>query len=91
MRQILVVQARFDLLFRPHRASMVLWRRATESTMDPGVWAEIDEMRNLKTTDLRAKYQEEFGVETRSSNKQFLFRRIAWRLQARTNLKLRPI
>ena len=52
--------------------------------MDPAVWAEIDELRNLKTADLRAKYQETFGVETRSSNKQFLFRRIAWRLQART-------
>ena len=32
---------------------------------------------------LRAKYQELFGAEARSSNKQFLFRRIAWRLQAR--------
>ena len=36
--------------------------------MDPAVWAEIDELRNLKTADLRAKYQEAFGVETRSSN-----------------------
>ena len=51
--------------------------------MDPGVWAEIDQLRKLKTADLRAKYQEAFGVETRSSNKQFLFRRIAWRLQMR--------
>jgi hypothetical protein len=51
--------------------------------MDLGVWAEIDQLRNLKTADLRAKYLEAFGVETRSSNKQFLFRRIAWRLQAR--------
>src|ERR1700675_3760481 len=62
---------------------MVVWRRTTERTMHLGVWAEIDELRNLKTADLRAKYQEAFGVETRSSNKQFLFRRIAWRLQAR--------
>src|ERR1700738_1531266 len=62
---------------------MVVWRRTTERTMDPTVWAEIDELRNLKTADLRAKYQEAFGVETRSSNKQFLFRRIAWRLPAR--------
>jgi hypothetical protein len=51
--------------------------------MDPGAWAEMDQLRNLKTADLRAKYQEAFGVETRSSNKQFLFRRLAWRLQAR--------
>jgi hypothetical protein len=50
--------------------------------MDPTVWAEIDQLRNLKTAGLRARYQEVFGVEARSSNKQFLFRRIAWRLQA---------
>ena len=75
---------RFDLLFRPYRASMVLWRRAAERTMDPGVWADIDELRNLKTAALRAKYLEAFGLVTRSSNKQFLFRRIAWRLQARS-------
>ena len=51
--------------------------------MDPTVWAEIDDLRSRKTGALRAKYQELFGVETHSSNKQFLFRRIAWRLQAR--------
>ena len=51
--------------------------------MDPAAWAEIDQLRNLKTADLRVKYQELFGVATRSSPKPFLFRRIAWRLQAR--------
>jgi hypothetical protein len=51
--------------------------------MDPAVWAEIDELRHLKPAALRAKYREVLGVETRSSNQQFLFRRIAWRLQAR--------
>jgi hypothetical protein len=50
---------------------------------NPAVWAEIDDLRNLKTAALRVKYQELFGAETRSSNKQFLFRRIAWRVQAR--------
>jgi hypothetical protein len=51
--------------------------------MDPAVWAEIDELRKLNTALLRAKYQEVFGVGTHSANKQFLLRRIAWRLQAR--------
>jgi len=51
--------------------------------MDATVWAEIDDLRKLKTAALRTRYRELFGVETRSSNKQFLFRRIAWRLQAR--------
>ena len=50
---------------------------------NPAVWAEIDQLRHLKAAALRVKYQELFGAETRSSNTQFLFRRIAWRLQAR--------
>jgi hypothetical protein len=50
---------------------------------NPAVWAEIDDLRKLKTAALRTKYQEVFGAATRSSNKQFLFRCIAWRLQAR--------
>jgi hypothetical protein len=51
--------------------------------MDAAVWAELDQLSKLKPAALRAKYREVFGLETRSSNKQFLFRRIAWRLQAR--------
>jgi hypothetical protein len=51
--------------------------------MDPAIWDQINDLRHLKTAALRAKYRETFGVETRSSNKQFLFRRVAWRLQAR--------
>ena len=31
---------------------------------------------------LRQKYLEVFGEESRSNHKQFLFRRIAWRIQA---------
>ncbi len=33
--------------------------------------------------ELKKKYRELFGEDSKSSNKQFLFRRIAWRLQAR--------
>ena len=51
--------------------------------MDRAVWAEIEELRTLSMPALRAKFQELFGVATRSSNRQHLFRRIAWRLQAR--------
>jgi len=32
--------------------------------------------------ELREKYKEVFGEESRSNHKQFLFRRIAWRVQA---------
>ena len=62
---------------------MVLWRRARENPMDAALWAEIEHLRTLKTGASRARYQELFGAATHSSNKQFLFRRIAWRLQAR--------
>jgi len=50
--------------------------------MNPAVVRAIDEVRGFKVIALQRKYLELFGEETRSSNKQFLFRRIAWRLQA---------
>jgi hypothetical protein len=51
--------------------------------MERVVWTEIEELRTLRVSALREKFQDLFGVETRSSNRQYLFRRIAWRLQAR--------
>ena len=47
------------------------------------VSGEIENRRQMKVRALRVKYHEVFGEQSRSSNKQFLFRRIAWRLQAR--------
>lgn len=43
---------------------------------------EIEALRNLTTAQLKQKYREVFGEESRSNHKQFLFRRIAWRIQA---------
>ena len=51
--------------------------------MDTAVLAEIENLRQMKAGALRIKFREVFGEESRSSNRQFLFRRIAWRLQAR--------
>jgi hypothetical protein len=51
--------------------------------MDAAVCAEIEDLRQMKVGALRAKYREVCGEEPRSSNKQLLFRRIAWRLQAK--------
>jgi hypothetical protein len=42
-------------------------------------WQQLD---RLGIRDLRSKYQELFGEQSRSSNKQYLVRRIAWRMQA---------
>ena len=43
---------------------------------------EIEGLRHLTTTQLKEKYREVFGEQSRSNHKQFLFRRIAWRIQA---------
>ncbi len=45
-------------------------------------WREIDGLRQQSVGQLRVKYREVFGQESRSNHKQFLVRRIAWRLQA---------
>src|SRR5438552_18047122 len=50
--------------------------------MDPSVVAAITELPKAKVATLQRRYRELFGEESKSSNKQFLFRRIAWRLQA---------
>jgi hypothetical protein len=50
--------------------------------MDPAVVERIEELRALSVNELRAKYREVFGEDSRSNHKAFLFRRIAWRLQA---------
>ena len=43
---------------------------------------EIEHLRGEPVRELRAKYLELFGQPSRSNHKQFLFRRVAWRLQA---------
>jgi hypothetical protein len=50
--------------------------------MDPTVIAAIEELPEFRVAALKKRYRELFGEESKSSNKQFLFRRIAWRLQA---------
>jgi hypothetical protein len=51
--------------------------------VDRAIAMEIEGLRKLKTKALQARYRELFGEESRSSNRAHLFRRIAWRLQAR--------
>src|ERR1700692_1272842 len=50
--------------------------------MDRAVVAVIDELAHSKVAALQKRYRELLGEESKSSNKQFLFRRIAFRLQA---------
>ena len=44
---------------------------------------EIEALGHMSTAELREKHAEIFGEASRSNNKQFLRKRIAWRLQAR--------
>ena len=43
---------------------------------------EIDHLRHKTVAELKVRYLELFGETSRSNHKQFLIRRIAWRLQA---------
>lgn len=49
--------------------------------MDMALVRRIEELRRLRMPALKEQYREVFGIETRSSHKQYLFRRIAWQLQ----------
>ena len=53
-----------------------------ENEMETAMRKEIEELSTMPVGQLRQKYLEVFGEESRSSHKQFLFRRIAWRIQA---------
>lgn len=51
--------------------------------MDVQLKDEIEALRKLKTKALKARYFELFGEVSPSSNHTHIFRRLAWRLQAR--------
>jgi hypothetical protein len=51
--------------------------------MDIAVIDAIEELARLPVAVLRVRYRELFGEESKSFHKQALFRRIAWKLQAR--------
>ena len=52
-----------------------------ENGVESAMRKEIDELSRMTVGQLRQKYLEVFGEESRSNHKQFLFRRIAWRIQ----------
>ena len=56
--------------------------RENKRSQNASKWREIDALRHQSVGQLRLKYQEAFGQESRFNNKEFLMRRIAWRLQA---------
>jgi DUF2924 family protein len=42
----------------------------------------IDQLRHMTTAQLKLKYRELFGQPSHSNHKAYLFRRVAWRMQA---------
>ena len=68
----------------PRRPSGVASLREPEKKKgeDIVMWKEIEQLRRATVRELRVKYLELFGQPSRSNHKQFLFRRVAWRLQA---------
>src|SRR6266481_5498455 len=58
--------------------------RETEKGMNAELNQRIDELRHLTTAQLQLKYRELFGQPSHSNHKDYLFRRVAWRMQAVT-------
>ena len=54
----------------------------TEINQSTALREEIEALRHMTVGQLKDKYCNVFGESSRSNHKQFLFRRIAWRMQA---------
>lgn len=46
------------------------------------VGKELADLKQMTVRELREKYEVVFGEPTRAGNKDWLFKRIAWRIQA---------
>jgi hypothetical protein len=49
--------------------------------MDLLIYTEIERLKSLRIQELRTRYREVFGADSRTAHKQHLVRQIAWRLQ----------
>ncbi len=49
--------------------------------MDTSMLSQINALRQMTVSELRGEWLRLYGEPTRSRNKQFLFRRLAWRVQ----------
>jgi hypothetical protein len=58
--------------------------------MTPKVAAEVAQLPDMTVNELVRRYEQVCGEECRSRNKQYLIRRLAWRLQANEEGGLRP-
>jgi len=49
--------------------------------MSDSMVAQIESLRSMTVTQLREKYRQVYGEDSRSGNKDWLWKRIAWRIQ----------
>ena len=54
----------------------------TEMVSSTAMRERIEALRHMTVGQLKQTYREAFGEASRSNHKQFLFRRVAWRMQA---------
>ena len=52
-----------------------------ETAVQAGVIAQIEALRGMTVGQLRLKWRELYGEDTRSGNREYLWRRLAWRVQ----------
>jgi DUF2924 family protein len=52
-----------------------------KAAMEQGLGEEMERLAKLALPQLRARYREVYGEETRSAHRQHLVRRIGWRMQ----------
>jgi Protein of unknown function (DUF2924) len=70
------------LRFRPTGALVCCVVNNARGHMKINVAKELAGLRELSTDQLREKYREVFGEAAKTRNKPFLFKRVAWRIQA---------
>jgi hypothetical protein len=54
----------------------------TKTNSTTAIRKQIEALRHMTVGQLKNNYRDVFGEASRSNHKQFLFRRIAWRIQA---------
>jgi len=65
-------------MFGDERALMVSMKNTTETR---SMLSEIARLRAMTVAELQIRWRELYGEESRSRNRDFLWRRLAWRLQ----------
>src|SRR3989337_357714 len=56
-------------------------RRERGGSVQASVTNQIDALRRMTVSELKVKWRELYGEDTRSCNRAYLWRRLAWRVQ----------